>query len=382
MRAGRSIAMYGVLCATAFIIHLILNWSGLPGISFFFISAAAAAGMAAMIILFYLKSMKGTLFFNVVLMVLATFLFVELGSLAMISFHQERELIIRRFERLEDLPGSSYYITDENLGYRGMPHAAIKQSYEGKHNVTYSLGSLGWRVSPVTDSNRTLVLFGCSFAFGEAVSDNETLAYYLSESTGLQVNNLAFRGYGPQHMLAQLQDPGNAESLMSDAAVYYFMDGHIRRAIGDMHVYNSWGSSMPHYVLDHDGTLVRRGSFDEGRPVISWLYDMLGDLYFVKMGNVNLPPPAESHIILTVKIIGESSKIYEQQYGNEFYVFLLPEDSYMVPYLDEINVSYIIGKEGLTEGFTAPYTLHPNSELNRVSAEAISETIMPILLGN
>lgn len=48
-------------------------------------------------------------------------------------------------------------------------------------------------------NKKPVVIFGCSFAYGEYLKDNQTFGYKLSKQTGRTVYNFAYSGWGPAH---------------------------------------------------------------------------------------------------------------------------------------------------------------------------------------
>lgn len=52
-------------------------------------------------------------------------------------------------------------------------------------------------------SKKPIILFGCSFAYGDSLNNNQTLSYKLSHLTKRPVYNRASGGWGVQHMLYQ-----------------------------------------------------------------------------------------------------------------------------------------------------------------------------------
>ena len=109
--------------------------------------------------------------------------------------------------------------------------------------------------------------------------------------------NYGVAGYGPHHMLAQLQR-GNLTKEIHEThgiAVYTFIDHHINRAIGAMREYNPIGSSTsPIYTLDAHDRLVRQESATFGRPLVSLLSWGLGKSQILTHYHITFPPSPAS----------------------------------------------------------------------------------------
>ena len=196
--------------------------------------------------------------------------------------------------------------------------------------VRYNIDKHSRRVVPGYDSTRSkyALFFGCSVGFGFGLEDHQNLpAWYQKLSRSYNCYNYSFIGWGTQHMLARMEweDLSKQVREKDGVAYYVFIAPHVRRAIGDMNIYNRWGYVMPHYTYK-DGELVRDGNFHSGRPLRNWFYRKLYRSYIVRYFDIRYPLAiAESHLRLTADIIAKSAKTYRQQFGNDnFYVLLHP----------------------------------------------------------
>ena len=141
------------------------------------------------------------------------------------------------------------------------------------YEVKYTIDDHGLRIasaSPSVDTQRQesncLLFFGDSFTFGEGVKDDETMPYRVSEKTKrrYQAYNFAFLGYGPHHMLAQLQE-GLVDATIEckpAVVVYQALPDHVSRAAG----LEAWSQFGPKYVPGKDGLVHRSGRFEEETP--------------------------------------------------------------------------------------------------------------------
>ena len=104
------------------------------------------------------------------------------------------------------------YWSRSDLGSSPSPgrHHARKATTAGEviYDVDYMIGADGFRVTPGANSSSPMRvnLFGCSFMFGEGLSDNETLPAYLSKQLpDAQVKNFGIHGYGMHQALAIME---------------------------------------------------------------------------------------------------------------------------------------------------------------------------------
>ena len=80
-----------------------------------------------------------------------------------------------------------------------------------------------------------IYIFGCSFAYGDKLNDNETFGAKLAEQTGYPVYNFSSIGFGIQHMLyimnEQLislsQGMGNTELKYPRYIIFVYINNHI-----------------------------------------------------------------------------------------------------------------------------------------------------------
>lgn len=199
------------------------------------------------------------------------------------------------------------------------------------YNVHHSTDEFGRRVvgQEYVENNSHLMLFIGSVAYGDGLEDNETLQYLLGkEMKGYNVYNYGVGGYGPQHMLALIEN-GSLSSQVSSTegiVVYVFIRHHIERAVGRP----PWTLNFPDYGLNEAGKLERKGSFKESRPLYSgyrrFMYFLLDKSRFLRVVYLNLPKKeiTPEEVNLTFEIIKKSRDVYESQFNGTFYVLIHP----------------------------------------------------------
>jgi uncharacterized membrane protein YobD (UPF0266 family) len=282
---------------------------------------------------------------------------------------------------------------DKILGYkprRSVQVSAMKK-VEGRvvYDVVYSTDKYSRRITPMNDTqNRKnfILFFGGSFAFGEGVNDDETMPFYASYfARQYKSYNYGVPGYGPQGMLAILQDRDITKEIpeKNGLLIYLFIDHHINRAIGDMYVYNAWGKRMPYYIIDSNNTIQRQGNFKSNRLITSSIYALFGKSQIVKYFHVNLPNNInDNHIILSSKIIEESRNIFRNKFhSDEFYVLFYPGKKIhkrMIPYLERARIRYLdySNLANLKESeFSIKGDGHPTPKANLIIAKKLLDDI-------
>jgi len=141
----------------------------------------------------------------------------------------------------------------------------VRQDGTQAFDVEYRIDQWGSRAVPNRpDSGPSWVLFGGSFAFGEGLEDDETLAYHLqSHDSGKQVFAFGFRSGGAADALIHLKRK-IASGLEPELAIYFFIDDHFRRtALPPWTV--AAQPTRPRFVL-RDGEPILLGRADETLP--------------------------------------------------------------------------------------------------------------------
>lgn len=221
--------------------------------------------------------------------------------------------------RFSELLPNQLNVRDPILGYRLAPLVSDKAE-----DLVYSTDAHGLRVSPPPaelDRRRGCVLFfGCSYTFGEGVSDAQTFAYLVETKTGgrYRTRNFGVGGSGPHYALAQLETGmvEKAAECRPTHAVELVLPHHLVRVSGKFAV--RFG---PRYALNPAGDLVRDGSLN--RTGIEFVLDMLrysSAVYFARFGH-DTRPPDRSDIDLTLEVLKSlRAGLLERFPGLEFHV--------------------------------------------------------------
>jgi hypothetical protein len=258
---------------------------------------------------------------------------------------------------------------------------------ETLYRVPYSIDSYGRRITPVEDSAprpNYVLFFGGSYAFGEGVNDDETTPYYVSKvAPDYRAYNYGVGGYGPQHMLANLQRENITAEIEESQGllIYIFINEHVLRAIGSMGIHVQRGEVMPYYYIDTDGKLKRNGDLVSGRPVLSVLYNVVGSSQILKFFHFDLPlEPGDRDFQTTARIIEEARNVYREKFHNDqFYVLIFPGLGVpeLLPYLDAAGVKYL-DYSHLPQMYDEDFWLgegHPTAKAHRLVAEKLVQEL-------
>lgn len=226
-------------------------------------------------------------------------------------------------------------VQDDDLGYRILPNmrVPVTKTEDGEHiySVLYTTDEAGRRVVPDSakagETDKFLAFFGCSFTFGEGVSDKETLPNQVARLLpGYRVYNYGAPGYGPQQMLAMAESGFVQDTIpeQKGIVVYTIFFGHLNRASGRMNSALMHGRHFPYYRVDKD-TLVRAGNFDTARPGLHRLMSLINRSGIVRYFNLNFPPLRKKDYELTARIILEAQHLFSKQFEEiDFYVLMYP----------------------------------------------------------
>lgn len=286
-----------------------------------------------------------------------------------------------------------YYQPDEVLGYAPRPamraHAWKRVDGRPVYDVAYTIDAAGRRLTPVRgegERSRFLLLFGGSFVFGEGVSDDETLPYFVGERAVDHVPyNYGFHGYGPQQVLARLESGQLRREVRQPEGrgVYLFIDSHVNRAIGSLVVYTRWAWAVPHYAIDPSGTPVRRGTLTTGRPLRSIVYATLGMSAIVRELGFEIPLwITDDHVEATARLLARASELLGRQLRSRGLTVVIFPGSRHAERLrhhlaargvETLDYSALLDWED--PRYFIPEDWHPSPLTNRILAERLVEDL-------
>lgn len=247
------------------------------------------------------------------------------------------EIILISFFKVSDKGYGATYLTESDiyLGYKLIPKSnwrSIKYKSDGSicYDVWYSINENGNRDSVNKNlpkcSSLFIDLYGDSLVFGEGINSTETLSHVLSEHYSI-VNHGVF-GYGPQHLLIQVQNYGEVkENNPNRIGLYLLIPDHLERAAGGPGAV--WLYNGPYFDLV-DGNLELIGSFQSERKFISFLFTIWSNLsqQYNVISKINLSKifySDEYLVSLSCELLSAASLVYENKSKGEFYVIFHPQ---------------------------------------------------------
>jgi hypothetical protein len=285
----------------------------------------------------------------------------------------------------------SSYAFDEFLGRKPIPNHVFKwvKTLNGKPaiSIDFTVDSLSRRVTPAVDSaTRTQygLFLGCSFTYGDAVRDNETIPYFFQkQNADFQTYNYGFFGYSPRHALARFQHQDIAKQVTQKQgfAVYTFIDDHINRAIPSV----GWIGMYDGFFPDIDEkTMQTTGVYRLNHPLkyragMMIFKSKIRQHYGMDFPFVYRPQDYE----LTANLLKATQEAYQKQFGNNrFYVALYPDqlkkDSPMPKLLQERGIKVLDYRKLFpfpSKQYQCTYDGHPNPEAHRLFAAQLAKDL-------
>jgi hypothetical protein len=226
-----------------------------------------------------------------------------------------------------------------------------KKTGKAIYNVEYSVDEYGRRITPIKNRkqrNKFVLFFGGSFTYGEGVEDNQTLPFGVgNKASQYTAYNYGFHGLGPFDVLAKIENLNFYKEVKEKHGIliYTYIDGHIHRTAGSM-VVMGWMSDGVYYRNTKDEELVRDGSFETGRPILTAIYKILNKSEILKVLKINFPIRfKDRHIKLVAETITKMQKEFKKKYPHSsFYVLIYPGSRYgkkLMEYLDQQNILYL-----------------------------------------
>lgn len=168
-------------------------------------------------------------------------------------------------------------------------------------------------------NKHSIVLFGCSFAYGSKLNENQTFSYKLAKATNSTVYNRAFPGWGAQQMLYQLRrDDFYKQINPPDYIIYTFIDDHINR-LNNYQWGGIWGNQVNLRYKNENGTLV------EVKPLFKpiWFLFTVKEIQHFTEQYLNSFYNYPKNLEMFSLIMRESLKRIREHYPNVKFIILI-----------------------------------------------------------
>ena len=276
-------------------------------------------------------------------------------------------------------------IKSTNYGYVYPPNSHRQEELYADDSLllkaNYNFDSLGRRktINHTAKKSGAVLFFGCSFTYGDGVSDFETLpSQYADIDSNSTVFNYAIDGWGPQQSLQLLRLRNLCRETQTDTAIgiYVWIDDHLQRATLFKSHYVGWTHSFPCFLLQKD-SLVYKGSFESYYKWCGLFFELLNHSVF--FDGIDIPNTiSDKDYKLSAAIIANCKNRFATQFKqNKFVVFIYPGSSKKITYfLDYYHIHYIIGNDTLlSESDYFPKQGHPKALANKKLAIVLKDSI-------
>ncbi len=206
-----------------------------------------------------------------------------------------------------------------------------------------------------------IIFFGCSYTFGYGLNDNETFPWLISKLTKRKTYNIAYHGYGPQHMLLALKSKEIKTKVpKADTIVYIFISDHVVRPLGHSYMDDLY---YPMYKLEKGKLLYyTTPEYIINSPEKFEAYKLARYKF-----SENTDKESEYVLNLTSAIIKESKDIALKKYPNARFIFFdlnnmeKIDSKIKAQGIEVIRLKDIFGEESIGQKY---YTIdhHPNAE--------------------
>lgn len=304
---------------------------------------------------------------------------------------------VDRMEKRFEFPGkvSATKVMQDGLRINNPGvHAMIlywTKTDEQIYSVKYTVDEFGRRIVQDAHRDRALaaLFWGCSFTFGEAIEDTDTLPKYFEQySKYFTAYNFGVRGYAPNEMIVQLRDGRTLGGIAqkSGVALYLFLDNHMSRSLGYLDNY-SWTRTFANVDLDEHGKAIHNGTFASVHPLRDLWLRLLGLSETFRFFKLNWPLRVTDRDLDHFADLVQAMKfeMKEKFPGFQFVMVFHPMDSdrygsHLIARLEKRGINYLdysgvkwenlIGESGRirVDG-------HPNGVSNRLLGQQLAEDL-------
>lgn len=287
-------------------------------------------------LLFHGISKRKPWFPNVVLsvfMVVITLILIEFALGLLLKVSASKSLIISKIPQIERPDHTQCIILDDTLGYRAKKnwHLEWRPSTENKSLLHFSTDSLSRRIIPTNDSTRNdrsqyALFLGCSYTYGDGVSDDETMPYFFEQKTSnFRAKNYGFMGYSPLQALALFQHRNLRKEIKEKdgLAVYTYINDQIDRVIPASRWIELMEGRFPNLIQQ---SMITDGIFLNKHHVLYDFIHWAGKTNTFQYFKIGYPRAHnDAHYQLVVDVLKKTEEAYKKQFKNDnFYVIIFP----------------------------------------------------------
>lgn len=282
-------------------------------------------------------------------------------------------------------PGGRYYTNDETLGFALLPGKYKVTLQDGYSFETTHLPSAQRATSPlgsddVETPREEIWIFGCSFAYGFSLNDDETFPWLLQERfPEYRILNFGVTGYGTLHSYIQFLD-ALVERRAPKAVVIVYASFHdVRNTLSRKRrklvapYAKLVDFSLPYTVIDAEDNMGYLVGEVEYREVPLMRYSAL--VHFLERAYNKVTYSSSGGRAITERIVREMNELSERE-GAELFVAGITGDPMTADALDRfekigIDTVDISVDLSIPEHTNLPRAAHPSALANRQYASKL-----------
>lgn len=250
-----------------------------------------------------------------------------------------------------------------------------------------------WHSSRLKTAKQHILALGDSFAWGDGVKDDETLAAQLvKDDPNLISYSASYPGYGPAELIYRMKYGDMLDDVQprQGVAFYFLSNEHFRRFFNSARSVAS-GNESGLAWFERNGEFEALGPVGKVSPAwkwFSWLWvrDPLVNLFWL-----DLPPMTEGRVRQMARAIQEMKSLYRAKTmaSNPFVVVISPIDGFplvwsmrqaldqeKIQYIDYSNVNMVPRLKG---SMRLPDDMHPSPEFYEKVGAALRRDLLPLI---
>jgi len=245
-----------------------------------------------------------------------------------------------------------------------------------KHFKKYNFPQIEWRYSIIANTqskesvlnsdfrepinlkskNLPIIIFGCSFAFGENLNDNETFGANLAKLTNRPVYNYGISGSSIQHFLALLENKDFSNIKNPEYIIYVYMVDHMRRMYSKF--YDSYNPQCYFRYIYKNNELKIDDKNDISLYSFRKLRCFLFELMTKDIKNRN------KNMLIFSKYIEKANSIIKEKFPNAKFIVYVYEDTmnYDWKTIENMGIKVVKNIDDKRVWSMKTYDAHPSAE--------------------
>lgn len=254
------------------------------------------------------------------------------------------------------------------------------------HKYVVTTDSVGRRMTTPLKRKKHALIMGCSYVFGEGVSDVETIPEYIQKQTNeFRSYNLGYSGHTVDDIYIRAKDYGLMDNISETegVAIYIAMGDHVRRSFGAMR--DDWRLDKAKVVESKDGDFVVDGNHRMYLKGWRWILYYFANSHFAQFFDLDYPLVTDSKVEGYVRKILALKKLYQKKFlqKNHFYVVLYPDHfdgktrNLIRKYLNIYKIEFVdYSKYNLDQFVSYPDSRLKDGHPSKLSNEAIAQILI------